>query len=231
MADLADLDALLRHDRYPRSAGYDATWVLANQMGPHPLWLTEWLAEEMDLQPGMRVLDMGCGKALSSIFLAREFGVRVWANDLWIPASENWERIREAGLEEQIVPIQAEAHALPYAHAFFDAAISIDSFHYYGTDNLYLNYFAQFIRPGGQIGVAVPGLMQPIAGEPPAHLTTPSAMARCFGRTSCGRSRQRRSGGGAGSIRRWWRSSGRTRSQTVATTGCASSERARRRMR
>ena len=173
MADSTNLDALLHHDRYPRSAGYDATWVMANQMGPHALWLTEWLAEEMDLQPGMRVLGMGCGKALSSILLAREFGVRVWANDLWIPASENWERIREAGLADQIVPIQAEAHALPYAQAFFDAAISIDSFHYYGTDDLYLNYFARFIRPGGQIGVAVPGLMQPIVGEPPAHLTTP----------------------------------------------------------
>ena len=37
------------------------------------------------LEPGMRVLDLGCGKGLSSIFLAKEFGVQVWAADLWTP--------------------------------------------------------------------------------------------------------------------------------------------------
>ena len=81
-------------------------------MGPNVLWLTEWLCEKMELKPGMRVLDMGCGKALSSIFLAKEYGAQVWANDLWIPAAENWQRIKEAGLENQIFPVHAEAHAL-----------------------------------------------------------------------------------------------------------------------
>ena len=42
-------------------------------MGPNVFWLAEALSQVMDLQPGMRVLDMGCGKAISSIFLARDF--------------------------------------------------------------------------------------------------------------------------------------------------------------
>jgi hypothetical protein len=29
----------------------------------------------------MRILDLGCGRAMSSLFLHREFGVEVWA---WI---------------------------------------------------------------------------------------------------------------------------------------------------
>jgi cyclopropane fatty-acyl-phospholipid synthase-like methyltransferase len=37
----------------------------------------------------MRVLDLGCGRAMSSIFLRRQFGVQVWATDLWFSASEN----------------------------------------------------------------------------------------------------------------------------------------------
>ncbi|MDE0136269.1 MAG: hypothetical protein OXM54_15675 [Acidimicrobiaceae bacterium] len=82
-----------RPAEFPRSANYDPDWVLDNMMGPHALWLTESLAESMELSPPMRVLDLGCGRALSSIFLAKEFDVQVWATDLWIDASENCRRI------------------------------------------------------------------------------------------------------------------------------------------
>jgi SAM-dependent methyltransferase len=167
----ARMKALLKNDRFPRSSKYDPAWVLKGWMGPNVLWLTEWLGEKMELKPGMRVLDMGCGKALSSVFLAKEFGVQVWANDLWISATENWERIREAGLENQVYPVHAEAHALPYAEGFFDAITSLDSYQYYGTDDLYLNYFHKFVRPGGQIGIVVPGLAREIKGPVPEHLT------------------------------------------------------------
>src|SRR5688572_11453993 len=106
---------------YPRSAAYDPAWMLENLMGPNVIWLTESLTQVLQLQPGMRVLDMGCGKAISSIFLAREFGVQVWATDLWISAGENWQRIVDAGLADQVFPISAEARALPFAENFFDA--------------------------------------------------------------------------------------------------------------
>ncbi|MFA5308193.1 MAG: methyltransferase domain-containing protein [Dehalococcoidales bacterium] len=166
---------LLKNDRFPRSAKYDPEWVLKGWMGPNVLWLTEWLCEKMDLKPGMRVLDMGCGKALSSVFLAKEYGVKVWANDLWIPAAENWGRIKEAGLENEICPIHAEAHDLPYAEEFFDAIISLDSYQYYGTDDLYLPNFLKFLRPGGQIGVVVAGLAKDFNGPVPEHLARPRA--------------------------------------------------------
>lgn len=167
------LAAMLANSAFPRSAKYDVQWVVENAMGPHPLWLAEWLCEKMDLNPGMRVLDMGCGKAITSIFLAKEYGVQVWANDLWIPATENWARIREAGLEDQIFPIHAEAHALPYAEAFFDAIVSIDSYFYYGTNDLYLGGFSRFVKPGGQIGIVEVGLVRDLHGAPPEHLTKP----------------------------------------------------------
>ena len=57
-------------DEFPRSSSYEPEWVIENMMGPNVLWLTESLCQVMDLAPGMRVLDMGCGRAISSIFLA-----------------------------------------------------------------------------------------------------------------------------------------------------------------
>lgn len=175
-----DLRKMLANERFPLSAKYDPRWVVENQMGPNALWLTEWLCEEMQLAPGMRVLDMGCGKAMSSIFLAKEFGVQVWANDLWISATDNWTRIREAGAEDRVFPIHAEAHALPYAEEFFGAIMSLDSYQYYGTDDLYLGRFVKLVRPGGRIAIVVPGLMREFDGAVPEHLTRRQASGGVF---------------------------------------------------
>lgn len=165
-------DHILKNSSFPLSNKYNPEWIFEHQMGPNVLWLAEWLVNDLDLKPGMRVLDMGCGKACSSIFLAEEFGVEVWANDLWIKANENWERIKEAGLENEVFPIHAEAHALPYAYNFFDCIVSMDSYHYYGTDELYLGYFHKFLKPGGKIGIIVPGLHREINGNIPDYFTS-----------------------------------------------------------
>lgn len=166
----SDLAAALTLEDFPRSASYDPAWILANLMGPNAIWLAESLAGQMELRPGMRVLDLGCGKAISSLFLAREFGVQVWAADLWIKPTENWARIRAAGLDERVFPLSAEAHALPFADDFFDAAVSLDAYHYFGTDDLYLPHFARLVRPGGQLGIVVPGLQREFTDGLPEHL-------------------------------------------------------------
>lgn len=162
--------ASLVRPTYPRSAGYDPAWMLENWMGPNALWLMEALTDTMELVPGMRVLDLGPGRAISSIFLAREFGVQVIAADLWVDPGENWQRIKAAGVEGQVLPLRAEAHDLPFAADFFDAIVSVDAYHYFGTDELYLGQLVSYLRPGGQIGVVVPGLTSEIGEEPPPWL-------------------------------------------------------------
>ena len=164
-------DSRLICERFPRSNQYHPEWVTASVSGgANSLWLTEWLTTAMDLRPGMRVLDLGCGRASSSIFLRREFGVQVWATDLWFSASENIQRMRDAGVEDGVFPVHADARSLPFAAEFFDAIISIDSFCYYGTDDLYLSYLARFVKPGSLIGIAGAGLMQEFEGPVPSHL-------------------------------------------------------------
>ncbi len=65
-------DKRLLSQRFPRSSKYHPEWVIASASGgANALWMTEWLAAPLDLRPGMRVLDLGCGRASSSIFLHR----------------------------------------------------------------------------------------------------------------------------------------------------------------
>ena len=209
-----NVDERLISDRFPRASGYHPEWVLAGVSGgANPLWLTEWLAEALDLRPGMRVLDLGCGRAMSSIFLRREFGVQVWATDLWFSASENLQRIRDAGVEDGVFPIHADARSLPFAAEFFDAIVSIDSFFYYGTDDLYLNYLARFVKPGGPVGIAGAGLMREIDGPVPAHLRG------VVDRGPAGACTRRPGGGGTGSGPASWTSRWPTRCPTAGSSG------------
>ncbi|GAA4455079.1 cyclopropane-fatty-acyl-phospholipid synthase family protein [Nibrella saemangeumensis] len=167
------MENLFTVPQFPRSSAYHPEWITASVSGgANPLWMTEWLTQALDLRPGMRVLDLGCGRAMSSIFLYREFGVQVWATDLWFNVTENFQRIQDAGCEQYVFPLHAEARSLPFAAGFFDAIVSIDSFPYYGTDDLYLNYLARLVKPGGQIGIAGAGLMQEFNGVIPEHLRT-----------------------------------------------------------
>lgn len=175
----------LEKPEFPRSSKYDPDWVMDNQMGPSALWLAEWLSEALTFEPGMRVLDLGCGKALSSVFLAREFGSQVYAVDLWMSPDHNWRRAVEAEVAGEVCPVKAEAHSLPFAAGFFETAISLDAYQYFGTDELYLDYLARFVQPGGSLGVAVVGLMKEIGAKPPAHLTEPQANGKVFWESSC----------------------------------------------
>ncbi len=166
----SDLSSALTLEQYPRSAAYDPTWVLKNLMGPNVMWLTEALSQVMDFTPGMRVLDMGCGRAVSSIFLAREFDLQVWATDLWVSATDNWQTVTAEGETARVFPIHAEAHTLPFAEGFFDAMVSMDAYHYFGTDDLYLSYIVGFMKPGAQIGLVVPGIREEFTDGVPEHL-------------------------------------------------------------
>src|SRR5215470_4016644 len=101
---------MLQRDEYPRSSKYDANWLLAADMGPNPLWMLEDLAGDLELRPGMRVLDLGSGKGATSVFLARQFGVRVVAADWWIAPEDAAAVFAEAGVADRVTAVRAEAH-------------------------------------------------------------------------------------------------------------------------
>ncbi|MEZ0537928.1 cyclopropane-fatty-acyl-phospholipid synthase family protein [Caldicellulosiruptoraceae bacterium PP1] len=147
--------------KFGKNTIFERDFLMKNLMGPNCLRLIEELTQKINLQPNMRVLDLGCGTGLTSIFLAKEFNVQVFAIDLWINPTENYQRFKEFGLDDKIIPIHAEAHALPFANNYFDAVISIDSYHYYGAETEFLDqYIVPLVKENGIIAVSVPGLKE-----------------------------------------------------------------------
>lgn len=133
-------------------------FINENMMGPNCLFLLEELIKKVELKPNMRVLDLGCGKGLTSLYLAMNFDVTVYAFDLWINATENYQRIKQFNLQDKVIPIYGNAEALPFAEAYFDVIISIDSYQYYGYKPDFLDTkIAPFLKPNGTIAITVPG--------------------------------------------------------------------------
>lgn len=58
--------------KYPKSEQYDKQFLLENMMGPNALKILEELTEGIKLTSDMKILDLGCGKGLTSIFLAKD---------------------------------------------------------------------------------------------------------------------------------------------------------------
>jgi cyclopropane fatty-acyl-phospholipid synthase-like methyltransferase len=133
---------------FPRTAKYDERWIRENALGENALCQAECLARHLPFSAGMRVLELGCGKATSSIFLAREFEVQVWATDSGTSATENFQRATALKAETRVFPLRVDSHSLPFAREFFDAVVAIDSYLYFGTDERYLPYLA-CSRPRG----------------------------------------------------------------------------------
>ena len=121
--------------RFPKSSTFPHSLMLEKSMGPNPLKLTEELLDAVGIPAGSVVLDLGSGSGLTSALLAREYGFTVFAADLWSEPSDNMRFFESLGLTNtQIIPLKADATALPFATSFFDAVVSIDSYHYFGRD-------------------------------------------------------------------------------------------------
>jgi len=76
----------------------------------------------------------------------------------------------QAASQDRIGLPQSAPGVTPFAPDFFDAIVCVDSICYFGTDDLYLNYLARFVKPGGQVGIAGAGLIREIEGSTPDHL-------------------------------------------------------------
>ena len=143
----------------------------ATMMGPNAMRMSEELASHLDIRENMRILDLGCGMGLSTLFLARKYGAEVFAADLWISPTENYERFKSLGIDGKAIPVSVDAtKGLPFANGFFDILFSIDAYHYFGDTKEMLPSLIPFVKKGGYIAIAIPGLKYEFGGNVPDEM-------------------------------------------------------------
>lgn len=168
----ASTELLVQPDRYPLSSRYDQQRVIDLDMGPHPLWQLEDLLTDLRLRPGSRVLDLGCGRGATSVFLARERDVDVTAVDLLVGEDDLRAHLRAAGVDHRVTASNCDARELPFEDGEFDAIVSVDAFEYFGTDVGFLPGLLRVLKPGGAVGMTTPALrVDPYEADPPAYVS------------------------------------------------------------
>ena len=157
---------------YVLSKKYDTEELQSKIMGPNPVKLEEELLLGNKIPKGATVCDLGSGQGLTSVFLAKEYGFRVYAADLWSDPEENRKFFDSMGLDkDQIIPVKADATDLPFDKNFFDAVVSTDSYNYFGRDESYLDgKLLPFLRSGGYIYIAIPGMKKDCHDNLPPEL-------------------------------------------------------------
>lgn len=146
-------------------------FLKANMMGPNAIRAAEELASYLNINEGMRILDLGCGCGLSTLLLTKKYGASVFAADLWISPTENYKRFQSIGIDDKVVPIFADAtKGLPFANGYFDLLFTVDAYHYFGDTAEMLPSLIPFVKKGGYIAVAVPGLKNEFGKKVPDEM-------------------------------------------------------------
>lgn len=158
--------------KYLLSEKYNTPELQSKIMGPNPLKLQEELLLGCKIKKGEKVCDLGSGQGLTSVILAKEYGFKVYACDLWSDPKDNEKFFESMNLsKEQIISVKADACALPFEKEFFDAVVSTDSYNYFGRDEKYLDEkLLPFVKSGGLIYIAIPGMKKDLHSNLPPVL-------------------------------------------------------------
>lgn len=142
---------------YPKLQGLDRKDIYSGKMGPGGLFFASQMADSVSLSQGTRVMDLGCGRAGTSVFLAKTYGAQVCALDLWISREEMQQTIDDAACGDLVAPYNVDATKdLSFEDGYFDVIFCMDAFHYFGANEGFLAHISRYLKSGGQFVVGNP---------------------------------------------------------------------------
>jgi len=137
---------------YPELDGYLRDEMYEDFFGGGGMYLAARMVRTMHLKAGDIVLDLGCGKGSTAIHLARYYGVKVIALDLWTSATFLDQKFRDRGYRDRIVPLHMDVtKELPFGEGYFDAVFCMNSFNFYGGNVEFLEHLLRHLKTGGQL--------------------------------------------------------------------------------
>jgi arsenite methyltransferase len=129
------------------------------KMRGHHLDITEKTLRLMDLRPGERVLDLGCGSGWATRMLARlvSDGPEGFGQVVGLDISD--EMIRQARADskdfENILYVWGSAQQIPWEENFFDKMLSVESFYYYPDQDRALAELFRVMAPRGRMFILI----------------------------------------------------------------------------
>ena len=137
-------------------------WAEAGEGGKmrnHHLDITEKTLRLMDLRPGERVLDLGCGSGWASRLLARLVGDGPPGFGQVVGLDISDEMIRQARADskefENILYVWGSAQQIPWEENFFDKMLSVESFYYYPDQDRALAELFRVMAPHGRMFILI----------------------------------------------------------------------------
>jgi cyclopropane fatty-acyl-phospholipid synthase-like methyltransferase len=147
------------------------------------------LADRLPDLEDRRVLDIGCGVGGPASVLAADYGARVDALNI-VPEQVQLARryAKAQGLADQVTFHEANAMAIPFGDATFDAVFSLEAAHCFIDKPRFLAETLRVLRPGGRIAFSdmTATVDLPLARRLPAlglDLVTAAAWQQMFGAT------------------------------------------------
>jgi ubiquinone/menaquinone biosynthesis C-methylase UbiE len=137
-------------------------WAAAGrgeEMEQHHISIAEQTIRRMALNPGERVLDLGCGVGWATRILARlvadgpEGGGQVVGLDV---SDAMVARARAASKEfYNVIFVWGSAQKIPWQENFFDKVLSIESFYYYADQDLALAELFRVMAPNARLFILI----------------------------------------------------------------------------
>jgi arsenite methyltransferase len=129
------------------------------EMERHHLDITEKTIRLMELRPGERVLDLGCGAGWATRLLARLVadGPAGFGQVVGIDVSDEMiRRARQASKDfENVMFVWGSAQQIPWEENFFDKVLSVESFYYYADQDRALAELFRVMAPRGRMFILI----------------------------------------------------------------------------